>query len=62
MILETLIVVDSRFDGYRATNEESITHFNPRHEVIVTLGMHEFSINTKVNTILFYIITTTNTQ
>ena len=62
MILETLIVVDSRFDGYRTTNEESITHFNAWHEVIITLGMHEFSIDTKVNTILLYIVTTTNTQ
>ena len=62
VVLETLVVINSRFDGNRAADEESIAHFNSRHEVIIVLNVHEFSICTKENTILFNIISCTDTS
>ena len=56
MLLETLIIVDGRFESNRLAEEESITNLYPWHEIIVAAGMNQLHTTTQIQAILLDII------
>ena len=56
MLLEALIIVDSRLNGYLLADKVGITYLHARHEVIVAARMSHLGTKTEIQSILLDIV------
>lgn len=56
MLLEALIIVDSRFNGYLLADKVGIAYLHARHEVIVAARMSHLGTKAEIQSILLDVI------
>ena len=63
MFLERLVIIQGRLNGDRFSDEIGITNLKAGHEVvIIVVGVQQFDIGTKVQTVLHNIVTTSRSN
>ena len=61
VVLETLLIIDARLDGYRATDEVGVAHLHTRHDIVVAVeAMDKLAVGSQEDAVLHNVIAAAN--